>query len=109
MHNLNKLVRGSQDDAIYQGSRPRGIEQDVFMFSLYMPKHVSYMVHAPWQPCFSTNQNNLNKFGRGSPKDHLCQIILKSDQWLLAIYLKLFLLVAMAPRIMHGMAFFKQL
>ena len=28
-------------------------------------------------PCFSTNQNNLNNFGRGSPKDHLYQVIFK--------------------------------
>ena len=26
------------------------------------------------------DQNHLNNFGRGSPKDHLCEIILKLDQ-----------------------------
>ena len=34
-------------------------------------------------PCghiFKPNKNTLNKFGRGCSKDHLYQIILKSDQ-----------------------------
>ena len=52
--------------------------------------------------CFSTNQNYLKKFGRRSLKDHLYQIILKSHQY----FLKCFLLVAMATRILHGMEFF---
>ena len=34
----------------------------------------------PWRPCFLTYQNSLNNFGRGSPKDHFCEIILKLDQ-----------------------------
>ena len=36
--------------------------------------------HLPWWPCFSTNQNNLNTLCRGSPKDHLLEIIFKSPQ-----------------------------
>ena len=36
----------------------------------------------PWQPCFLTN-HNLNNLGRGSPKEHFYQVILKLVQWLL--------------------------
>ena len=39
--------------------------------------------HSPWRPCFLTNPNGLNNFGRGSPKEHFCKIILKSVQWFL--------------------------
>ena len=50
--------------------------------------------HVPWQPCFSTNQNNLNNFGRRWPKDHLFQIIFKSAQYFLTrSFSKIFLLV----------------
>ena len=38
---------------------------------------------APWRPCFLTDRNNLNNFGRESPKEHLCEIINKSGQWFL--------------------------
>ena len=30
-----------------------------------------------------TDQNNLNSLGRGSPKEHLCQIIFKSGHYFL--------------------------
>ena len=32
---------------------------------------------------FFTNHDGLNNLGRGSPKEHLCQVILKSVQWFL--------------------------
>ena len=41
--------------------------------SLYI--HTRQSSPTPWQPCFSTDQNNLNNFDRGSPKEHLCHII----------------------------------
>ena len=36
---------------------------------------------APWWPCFLTDQNNLNNFGKRSLKEHLCEIIFKLGQW----------------------------
>ena len=35
----------------------------------------------PWRPYFLTNQKGLNNLGRGSPKEHFCEIILKWVQW----------------------------
>ena len=36
--------------------------------------------HSP-QPCFWTDQNFANNFRKGSPKEHFCEIISKSDHW----------------------------
>ena len=33
------------------------------------------------EPCLRTDQNFANNFWKGSPKEHSCEIILKSDQW----------------------------
>ena len=30
---------------------------------------------------FSAERKHFNKFGRGSPKDHFCEMILKSSHW----------------------------
>ena len=38
--------------------------------------------HSP-EPCLWTDQNFANSFWKGSPKEHSCEIILKSDQWFL--------------------------
>ena len=35
--------------------------------------------HSP-EPCLRTNQNFKNSFWKGSPKEHSCEIISKSDQ-----------------------------
>ena len=35
--------------------------------------------HSP-EPCLRTDQNFANSFWKGSPKEHSCEIILKSDQ-----------------------------
>ena len=35
--------------------------------------------HSP-EPCLRTDQNFANNFIKGSPKEHSCEIILKSDQ-----------------------------
>ena len=45
--------------------------------------HIGKRGPRPWRPCFSTDRNYLYNFGRGSPKEHLCEIILKSNQWFL--------------------------
>ena len=41
-----------------------------------------YSARSPYlpQPCFWTNQNFSNNFWKGSPKEHSCEIISKSDQ-----------------------------
>ena len=65
----------------YQGSRPYGFRREdfFFTFSLYKPITGKFD-SAPWRPCFLTDQIYFNNLGRGSPKDHLCQIIFKSAQ-----------------------------
>ena len=62
-------------------NRASGFWQEDFWSLLY--SHIGKMSPAPWQPCFVTDQNYLKEFGRGSPKEHLCQIISKSGQWFL--------------------------
>ena len=53
-------------------------EQDFLRISL-----CSYSARSPHspQPCLRTDQNFANNFGEGSPKEHSCEIISKSDQW----------------------------
>jgi len=34
----------------------------------------------PW-PSYITNQNHLNNFGRGPPRDHSCEVWSKSNEW----------------------------
>ena len=34
----------------------------------------------PW-PTYPTNQNHLNNFGRGPPRDHSCEVWSKSNEW----------------------------
>jgi len=34
----------------------------------------------PW-PTYATNQNHLNNFGRGPPRDHSCDVWSKSNEW----------------------------
>ena len=31
-------------------------------------------------PTYATNQNHLNNFGRGSPRDHPCEVWTKSNE-----------------------------
>ena len=55
--------------------------QEDFLSFLY--RYIGKIRPAPWQPCFSTNQDYLNNLGRGSPRKHFCQVIMKSVQWFL--------------------------
>ena len=32
-------------------------------------------------PTYATNQNHLNNFGRGPPRDHSCEVWSKSNEW----------------------------
>ena len=50
-----------------------------------------------------------DKFGRGSPKNNVYQIVLKYDEQVLTRrVLKCFHLVAMATKIQHGIEMFEQ-
>ena len=33
------------------------------------------------KPTYATNQNHLNHFGRGPPRDHSCEVWSKSNEW----------------------------
>ena len=46
--------------------------------------------HSP-EPCLWTDQNFTNNFWKGSPKEHSCEIILKSDQRFLRRFFKNYL------------------
>ena len=48
--------------------------------------------HSP-EPCLWTDQNFANKFWKGSPKEHSCEIIIKSDQRFLRRFFKNFMSV----------------
>ena len=53
---------------------------------------------------FFLKNDSLNNLGRGSPKEHFCQMILKSFQWFLTRrFLKFFLWFALTSRILHGL------
>ena len=52
----------------------------------------------PWRPCFLTNHDSFNNLGSGSPKEYFCKIILKSVQWFLTTFLKLFFFFFWLPR-----------
>ena len=36
--------------------------------------------HAPWRPCFLTDQNSFKESGRGPPKEHFCIIRFEIQQ-----------------------------
>ena len=75
-----------------------------FKFSIYRNKVKNSPV--PWRPCFFTNQHGVKEFDIWSPKKHSCEIILKSGQlFILRRFLKFFLSVAMATRVLHGNSF----
>ena len=44
-------------------------------------RNIRITYSAPWPPYLLTDPNSLNNFGRGSPKEPLCQIISKSSKW----------------------------
>ena len=75
----------------YQGSRASTFRQEVLSFLLglaisdlkkkkfhrYLHRKTGY---ATWRSYFLKQSNNLNNSGRGCPTNHLCLILLKSDQ-----------------------------
>ena len=67
--------------------------------------------HSP-QPCFWADQNFANSFWKGSPKEHSCEIISKSNQRfqekIFKELLKKFNFVAMATRVFDGIKFCEQ-
>ena len=50
------------------------------IFKEFLHARLLQKVSPPWRPCFTTDQNFANDFWKGSPKEHSCEIISKSDQ-----------------------------
>ena len=55
-----------------------GFEEEDFLRISSCP-YSARSPHSP-EPCLWTDQNFANKFWKGSPKEHSCEIISKSDQ-----------------------------
>ena len=49
--------------------------------------------------------NHFSNFGRGSPKEHFCEIILTSGHWPRGRCLKIFLFLALVPILFSGAPF----
>ena len=49
-----------------------------------------------WRPSCSTERNGLSNFGRGSPKEHSCEIIQNLSTDLAEVVKNLFLFIALA-------------
>ena len=49
----------------------------------------------------SAEWNHFGSFGRGSPKEHFCEIILKSGHWPSRCCLMVFLFLAFAPILLN--------
>ena len=72
-----KKVYGWTDGSTQDGRRQITKNWPHPLVAMFFDNKILKFLH-PWWPCFSTDQYNLNNCGRGSPKDHLCQIIFKS-------------------------------
>ena len=60
----------------YQGSRLSGFSQEVFLKFSYRKSIFSLCD----LDIYATDQNHLNNFDRGLPKDYVCKFILKLNQ-----------------------------
>ena len=56
---------------------------DKKIFQNFLYYYIGKIILAPWRQCFLSNHDGLKNLGRGSPKEHFCQIIFKSVQWFL--------------------------
>ena len=75
---LNKLGRGSQKEPSCQvilKSVQWCLTRRFLNFFLF--RYIGKISPTPWQPCFLTNHDCLYNLGRGSPKQHSSQVILK--------------------------------
>ena len=62
-----------------------------------------------WRPACSTERNGLSNFGRGSPKEHSCEIIQNLSTNLAEEVVKsLFLFIALAAILFNVAESFKQ-
>jgi len=59
----------------YESSGPCSFRQEIFW-----KLHFENLLLTPW-PTYATNQNHLNNFGRGPPRDHSCEVWSKSNEW----------------------------
>ena len=54
------------------------VVSDKKIFKNFLYRYIGKISPAPWLPCVLMNHDGLNNVGRGSPKEHFCQAILKS-------------------------------
>ena len=80
----------------------RFLKFPIYIYRKHKPRPLATM--------FLTNHDGLNILCRGSPKEHFCKTIFKSVLWFLTRrFFKVFLLAAIATRILHGFQIFEQL
>ena len=84
-HSLTAICLADQNNLTNLGRRAskEHLCQIIFKLGFYFwtrrfLKFLLYTILGNIWPWFLTDQNHLNNLGRGSPKEHLCQIILKS-------------------------------
>jgi len=78
-HNLNNFGRGPLDDAIIIPNM-KALGLVVLDKKIFENCILNTYFLTPW-PTFATNQNHLNNFGRGPPRDHSCEVWSKSNEW----------------------------
>ena len=68
---------------IFERDHPRNISVKLFQNQNLRISSCPYSARSPYspEPCFWTDQNFANSFWKGSPKEHFCEIISKSDRW----------------------------
>ena len=75
-YNLNNFGRGPLDDAKYQIWKLWALVLDKKTFENCILKTYFW---TQW-PTYATKWNGLNNFGRGTPKDHSCEVWSKSNE-----------------------------
>ena len=73
-----------------------------FFMSLYSARSPHSL-----EPCFWVDQNFANDFWKGSPKEHSCKIISKSDQWFRRRFFKNFFMYIQCKKPPFTRAMFK--
>ena len=67
---------------------------------------VNFLTKKLWWPFCSAKQSHYSNFGKGSPKKHSCEIILKSGHWCRSCHLKFFFSIfSSGGHFVEGMAF----
>ena len=61
------------------------VVSDNKIFKVYYIDIIGKISPAPLRPCFSTNHDGLNNNGRGSPREHFCQVIVGYKRYIFAM------------------------